>query len=348
MTAAATVATAAIIASFPKLPLDQVEANDVALRAVDLEDPGVQKMFDSIAKDGVLMPIRVRPSMLADKKTPKTLPDGRAVYQVIDGLHRFTGAVKGKLETIPVLVVSADDADVEKQQMKANLHRIPTKPYEYGKHLKRIIARDQTQTRKELANELNVSEEFLDGRLGLNGLHQDGKDENGEPTSSIGKLVDEGRITISNAMELARLKPSEEQLNFVTDAIEMKPIQFAQKVKLRIKELREAKQQARDPNEVTAFVPSCHFRDKGSVEAEFKSPHVLPLLIKSKGISDPIEAAKFALEWVLSLDEQSITAAKAKWDAREKERAADAAKRKAERAKKAHEEAQAAAAKVSA
>lgn len=339
-------AAATIIASFPMLPLEQVEANDVALRGVDLEDPDVVKLFDNIKVHGVGQSIRVRPAFMADKKTPKTLPDGRAVYQVIDGLHRFTGAVKGRLATIPALVVSIEDAEVEKEQLMMNLHRIPTKPYEYGKHLKRIIARDQTRTRNELANELQVSTDFLDKRLGLNGLHADGTDENNEPTSSIGKLVDQGKITLANAHELSRLKPSDEQVSFVQDAIEMQPLQFAKKIKDRMSEIRKAKLEARDPSQVVGFSPSAHLRKRDEVQMEYTSPVSLPALLKSKGISDPLEAARFALQWVLSLDEQSLTAARSKWEAREKERAADDADRKAERLKKAADEAKAAADKV--
>lgn len=338
--------TATMIATM-LLPLDQIEANDVALRTVDLEDPDVLMLFDNIKAKGVLTPIRVRPAFTGDGKTPKTLADGRPTYFIIDGLHRYTGAVKARLDSIPVLVVSADDAEVEKQQLMANLHRIPTKPYEYGKHLKRIIARDQTKTKLELANELNVSLDFIERRLGLNGLHADGKDDKGEPTSSIGKLVDAGKITISNASELARLKPSEEQLNFVKDAIEMKPVEFGKKIQDKIKELRDAKRGARDPNEKVGFTPLAAYRKKGDVEAELAAKcSTLTMLVKAKGLTDPTDVAVFTLQWALQLDEQSLTVKKADFDAREKERAADAAKRKQERAEKAAEEAKKAAALV--
>lgn len=320
------------------IPLDQIIANEFALRGVDVEDPDVLRMFDNIAEVGVLIPIRVRPALGPDHKTQKLTTDGRPKYSVIDGLHRFTGALRAKLPELSAIIVSADDAQVEKEQLMANLHRIPTKPYEYGKHLKAILGRDQTKTLLELADELKVSSDFIERRMGLINLHKDGVDENGDPTSTIGAMVDAGKITLANAVELAKLRPTDEQLNFVTDAVQMTTLLFGKKVTARIKELKDAKRAGRDPSEKVGFVPTPHFRRKEEVEAEIKQPSAMSVLIKAKGISDPVEAALFALRWSVSLDEQSIAAAKAKHDAREKERAAEVAARKAEREKRKQDE----------
>lgn len=336
---------ATVIATL-SLPLDQIEANEVALRAVDLEDVEVQKMFDSIKARGVLTPIRVKPSMLADKKSPKTLPDGRPMYTVVDGLHRFTGAVKARLETITAVVVSVEDAQVEEEQLVANLHRIPTKAYEYGKHLKKILGRDLTQTKFELANRLNVSEGFIDARLNLGGLHKDGVDSNGEPTSSIGRQVDAGRITLANAVELARLKPSDEQVNYVKDAIEMPALQFAKLIKDKIKAIKDEKRAAGTATGPRGFEASASLRKRADVEAEAKSLSTLTVLAKSKGISSVEDAMKFALEWALQLDEQSVNKARNEYEAGERRRAAEKAAAAAERAEKAKKDAEKAAAEV--
>lgn len=334
--------TAAILGTLLHLPLDQVTANEFALRGVDLEDPDVLRMFDNIKEVGILVPIRVRPAFNANNRDPKVTEDGRPVYSVIEGLHRYTGAVRGRLESIPAYVTSADDAEVEKQQLMANLHRIPTKPYEYGKHLKRILGRDQTKTCGELASELNVSSDFIEKRMGLGGLHKDGVDDKGEPTSTLGVLVDRGEIVLANAVELAKLKPSEEQLNFATQAMTMPTLQFGKLIKDRIKEIKDAKRAGRDPNETVGWTPSPHLRRKDDVAAEALSGSTLAILLKAKGITDPLEAAKFALTWAVQLDEQSLVKAKADHDASERERAAEVAARKAERAKKLAAEAEAA------
>lgn len=345
MTAAilTTPATAALM----WLPHDQLEANEFALRTVDLEDPNVMNLMDNIAARGVQKPISVRPSTMGDKKMPKLTPDGRQVYSVKDGLHRYTGfkLAKGILESCPVIVQAADDEQVELDQVMDNLHFIPTKPYEYGAGLKKALQRKQTMTKSELANKLNVSEDFIDARMGLNGLHKDGVDEKGEPTSTLGALVDKGDICLGNAVALATLKPSEEQLAFKDDAVQMKTLEFAKKISDRKKALRIAKQQGRTPGDSVPWSPSAHFRKKSDVEDELASPSQLPALLKAKGIDVPVEGIKFILQYVLQLDEQSIVIQKADYEAREKARIEKlkAAKDERERLKKVADDAVAAA-----
>lgn len=333
MTASAIVS--AVTASLAFLPLDQIEANEFALRTVDVEDPDVLNLFDNIAARGVQKPIGVRPATLGDKKTPKTTPDGRQIYSVKDGLHRYTGAVRAKLETVPVIIQPADDKQVKRDQIMDNLHVIPTKAYEYGAQLKDILSEDPTMTASELANQLNVNEDFLEKRLGLTGLHKDGVDGNGNPTSTIGALVDNGSICLGNAVALAKLKPTDEQLKFVDDAVQMKTIEFAKKISDRMKELRKAKMQGREAGEEVAWSPTAHFRKKADVEAELASPSQLPALLKAKGHDVSPAAIQEILKWAVHLDESSIVTAKAEHDAREKARLEklEAAKKERERLK---------------
>lgn len=337
MTAITSTATAALMF----LPLDQIEANEFALRTVDVEDPNVLNLFDDIAARGVQKPISVRPSKMGNKRDPKLTPDGRPIYSVKDGLHRYTGAVRAKLPEVPVIVQDATDAEVKRAQIMDNLHVIPTKPYEYGAALKDILSEDPTVTLAELANQLHVNEEFLEKRIGLNGLHQDGVDVEGNPTSSIGKLVDSGDICLGNAVALAKLKPTGEQLSFVQDAKTMKTIEFAKKISDRMKALRQAKMAGKEAGDKVEWSPSAHFRKKADLEAELAAPSVLPAYLKAKGFDVDSAVIKSILAWALHLDEQSIEAAKAEHDAREKARLEklEEAKRERERLKRVAEEA---------
>lgn len=327
------------------LPLDQLEANEFALRTVDLEDPNVQNLIDNIGQRGVQKPIGVRPSTLGNKKDPKLTPDGRQIYSVKDGLHRYTGAKLTNRGPVPCIVQSADDAQVEMDQIMDNLHVIPTKPYEYGAGLKKVLGRDQTMTKSELANKLNVSEDFIEARMGLSGLHKDGVDEKGDPTSSIGRLVDTGDICLGNAVALATLKPSEEQLTFVDDAKQMKTLEFAKKISDRKRDLKKAKQKGEKAGDKVEWSPQAHLRKKSDLEAELSNPSTIPALAKAKGIEISPEAVKFVLQFVLQLDEQSVIAQKADYEAREKARLEklEAAKVERDRLKKVADDAVAAA-----
>jgi ParB/RepB/Spo0J family partition protein len=320
------------------IPLDQIEESPVALRAVNKDGDEYKTLKDGVAKVGVLNAISVRPSYMGDGRTPKTTPDGRPMYTIIDGLHRVTASKELGLPDIAASVLNADDLKVAKMQFIANAARVKTRFYEFAEHLNRLMAADQTMTLVSLAAEVGQSPTWIGKLLGLVGLHPE-----------IGKLVNEGKISVSNAADLARLKPIEEQLKFVQEAMAERTEIFSPKVKARIKELRDAKRAGRDPSENRGFVPTPHYRKKPEVEAELQSglPN-LTATIRAKGITDPVEVAKFVLEYVLHLDEVSVAQAKAKHEQREAERKADAQKRAAERNEARAKEQREAAAKIEA
>jgi ParB/RepB/Spo0J family partition protein len=303
------------------IPLANLEDNPVALREVDKDSLAFAQLRDSIKKDGLLNAINVVIALMPDGKTPKRDSAGNPIYRICDGLHRTTACRELGFETIPAQVLSKSDAEIEIAQLVANAHRVDTKPFQYSQHLVRILGRDSTMTVNELAARVSMSPSWLNERLGLVNLHPD-----------LGKLVDEGDITVSNAVDLAKLRPVEEQLAFAQAAMEDSPAVFAPKVKARIKDIRDAKRAGRDPNAVTEFQPVAHLRKKSEVEAEATSPNVIAAALKAAGITDPVQAAQFALKWAVHLDEQSVREAKAKEEARKKQMEQEKIKRAAERA----------------
>ncbi len=307
------------------ISLRQIEENPVALRKVNKDDDDYKRVRDSIGKVGLQNAISVTPAFMGDGKSPKvTEPDGLPIYRIIDGAHRTSACRELGFTDMPCLVSSADDLMVAKRQFVSNAARVKTKPFQFAQHLDRIMRSDITMTLVGLSAEVSQSPTWIGKLLGLVNLHGD-----------IGKKVDSGLISVANAADLAKLKPQEEQLAFVQDAMSDKPEIFSPKVKARIKALRDAKRAARDPNESNEFEPVAHFRKKPEVEDELSTgTPTLLALAKAKGLSTPEECFKLALEFVLHLDEQSVTAAKAKHEEREQERRADAAKRKAEAAEK--------------
>ena len=321
------------------IPTRQLEESPVALRVVDKDGEEYKRLRDAVGKvGGVLVSINVTPAFMGDGKTPKTTDDGLPIYRIVDGLHRYTACKELGIDKIPAIVMNATELEIAKRQFIANAARVKTKPYEFANHLNRIMNTDDTMTLTALAAEVAQSAAWIGKLLGLVGLHKE-----------VGKLVDEGKISVSNAADLAKLKPLDLQLDYVTDAMGDRPEVFGPKVKAKIKELRDAKRAARDPNEVSGFQPTSHFRKKPEVDAELAAglPN-LTALIKAKGITDPITAAKFTVEYLLHLDEQSVTAARAKYEAREQERKAESAKRAADRAEQRAKETREEAAKVEA
>lgn len=308
------------------IPVDHIEDNPNALRKVDLEDAKFEQLVDSVRNVGVLQAICVMGALDA-KGEPKTDPQGNKIYRLVDGLHRLTAAREAGRESVPAQVLNVTEAQAMADQLIANAHKIETKPWQYSQHLVRILMRDQTITISELADKLSMDSAWLNKRLGLVNL-----------APEIGKMVDDEEITVSNAVELAKLQPAAEQFAFVDRAKAEQPQSFVPAVKERIKELRAAKREGRKPGEVT-FVAVPHLRKPAEVKAELEKPSIIPQLVKAAGITDPVEAAQFTLRWVTHMDEASVADARAKFEADKSKKKAENDRKKAEAAIKRGEDA---------
>jgi hypothetical protein len=90
----------------------------------------------------------------------------------------------------------------------------PTRPYEYGRALHKIMEEDPSLTIKLIADKFKQKADWVADRLTLAELHH-----------VIGNLVDEKEIPISNALILAEFSPLQ-QLYLRTDAMSMQGADF--------------------------------------------------------------------------------------------------------------------------
>lgn len=299
-------------ATEPKLKnikLEDITENPVALRAVDRQNEAFQGLVDSIREKGVLNPILVR-----EMKNEET---GETYYGLIDGLQRFSASRDAGRDTIPAKITSMDDAEVLEAQIITNIHRIETKPIQYTTQLIRILAGNPTMSVADLAKKLAKSSTWLNERLGLVKL-----------VPNVAKLVDDGKINLSNAYALAKL-PEDEQASFVDRAITMPPQEFLPQANNRVRELKDAKRQGRDPN-AAVFTPMPHLQKLVDIKSELDNPVIIGALISSHGITTPLEAAKMAVAWVLHMDPASQQAAHADHEARVAQQKAEKDKRRAD------------------
>lgn len=307
--------------SRPKtIALAAIRENPSALRPVNRESEEYQGLVDSIRQRGVMNPIVVR-----EVKDPAS---GEMHYGLIDGLHRYTAAQDAGLTEIPCNVMSMNDAEVLEAQVLANIHKVETRPVEYSRQLMRILSANPLMTIAELSKRLSLSPAWLSERLGL--IKLDGP---------IATLVDENKIGLSNAYALAKL-PVEDQAGYVERAMTMQPQEFVPTVNARVKEIRDAKRQGRDPAK-QEFIPVPHMRKIGEINEEVERGEIADTLIREVKPKNPKEAFLLALQWVRHMDPLSIEAARAKdADRRRKEeqdRNDRKAKREQERAEKARQ-----------
>ena len=98
---------------FRPIPLDQIVEPWVVLRIVDRESVAYLELRDSVAHQGILNSICVRPSA----RKP-------GLYEVVDGLYRYTAARELRLPALPCIVKHGlTDADVLAIQIQANAVR---------------------------------------------------------------------------------------------------------------------------------------------------------------------------------------------------------------------------------
>lgn len=313
-------------ADLRNISISDIRENPVALRGVDKEEDKYKSLRDSIASKGVLSPITVR---------EKQDPDGKPFYEIVDGLHRYSGAKDSGLTTLPVNVISQSDAEVLETQIIQNLCRVDTKPVEFTKQLQRMMVMNPTLTLPEVAERVNQSTSWVSGRLNL--LKLDAK---------IQESVDAGDMNVSNAQALSKL-PKEEQFNFLEQAMTLQPGEFLPIVQERVKQLRDAAKQGKAADEV-AFVAVSHLRKKLELEAEMETGKVGPAMCASQNLTTAAQGFAAAIKYVLNRDPDAEAVQKAAYDARNAERAAAKQKRDAERAEKKATEARVAADKVKA
>lgn len=296
-----------------KLKIAEITIAEDNLRGVKEETESFAQLKDSLASRGLINPIAV---------CPVVGEDGVKRYQLVDGLHRYTAAVRLGWEEITVNVVDTrEKADLLVTQIHANAQKVDTKPVEYQKALRKIIAASGfTMTLKELAKLVNRSEAWINSNMGLLKLHVD-----------IQALVDADRISVANALALAKLNP-EEQIQYMVWAQNETFEQFGPRVSARIKELGEARAAGREAKR--EFAPRPKLRRVADIQTGLDA---VVSIVQSGKITEPSEIVKAALDWVLSLDPATLLAEKAKFEADEKVRLQAEEDRKKERETKRQE-----------
>lgn len=292
-------------ATLKRIKIDLIKENKTAIRKVvkeGKEGVGYQNLVKSVRIHGVEVPVHVREM--------KDATTGETYYALIDGLHRVTAAKECGWTEIDAKIVVASDYDVLIKQLILNAQRIETKPAEYSKQLRRILNQNPAMTKGELAEQIGMSEGFIEQRLDLTDL----KD-------SIAVLVDEGKINLTNAYALAKL-PIEEQENWKDRAITDDSKTFVPKCKARQTEIEKANRAGREPKP-DIFVPVEILRKKGELIDEFHKPTYATKIIAAAQPKTMEEAFKLGVAFCINMDPLSIEAQKQKDEAQRK-MAADA------------------------
>ena len=164
------------------LPISQVETCSSQPRK-RFDDESLQELADSISQHGIIQPLTVR-----------KLSSG--YYQIIAGERRWRAARLAGLQEVPVIVVEADDRKAAELAMIENLQREDLNPMEEAAGFQSLIE-SYHMTQEEAAQRVGKSRSAVTNALRLLGL-----------TSSVRKLVEEGKLSAGHARALVPLSPS--------------------------------------------------------------------------------------------------------------------------------------------
>ena len=205
------------------LPISQVETCSSQPRK-RFDDESLQELADSISQHGIIQPLTVR-----------KLSSG--YYQIIAGERRWRAARLAGLQEVPVIVIEADDRKAAELAMIENLQREDLNPKEEAAGFQSLIE-SYHMTQEEAAQRVGKSRSAVTNALRLLGL-----------TSSVRKLVEEGKLSAGHARALVPLSPSlqESAANaIVSGGLSVRQTEAL--VKRLSAEKKEA--QAKDPDEV--------------------------------------------------------------------------------------------------
>ena len=175
------------------------------------EDEEMAQLMRSIADAGVLSPALARP-----------LPDGG--YELISGHRRLSACKALGMDTMPVIIRDLTDEEAVITMVDSNLQREHILPSEkaFAYKMKMEALSHQGKTSRQVGERWSVSQISEAGTDSERQIHRYIRLTHLIP--DILKLVDEGKIALTPAVELSYLQPSEQEMLFsVMDSDEVTP-----------------------------------------------------------------------------------------------------------------------------
>lgn len=274
---------------FRTIPLAEIIEPWVILRIVNREAVEYLELRDSIAHQGLLNSICVRPSV----RRP-------GHHEVVDGLYRYTAAQELRLPALPCVVKhNLTDQDVLAIQIQANALRPETTVIEYARQIKRIMdaiaAREKRDaTLAEVSNLIHKTPEWIRQQLGLLELRKD-----------IQKAVERGEIPLRSAYVLGKL-PRVQQAQLLVLAKTASAKEFVLIAGRVVRRIQEDARQGKLYDYCRDFEPVPHLRPLKEVLAEYREHCLGGLALAAARSRTAVDGWYLALQWALHLDEDSI------------------------------------------
>lgn len=158
---------------FRTIPLRKIEPNQAQPRRT-FDEEALKELENSIRRHGVLSPITVRATQ-------------NGMYQIIAGERRWRAARRAGLESIPAMVVEADDQTMMELAMIENLQREDLNPIEEAEGFRALID-DFGMKQEVVAERVGRSRSAVANSLRLLSL-----------SDEIRAMLSEGKLTAGHA-----------------------------------------------------------------------------------------------------------------------------------------------------
>lgn len=168
------------------IPLDRIAESPTQPRSVYT---GIEALAESIAQQGLLQPIVVRPIVQHDI-IQQAAGDQAPDYELVCGHRRYRACQLLGAETIAAVVRPMSDLDVLVSQIAENLQRDDVSPLDEARAMQQLLEQ-HGRTKKQIAQMLGASERHVSARLQLLGLTGRARDAliSGDIGCELGVLI---------------------------------------------------------------------------------------------------------------------------------------------------------------
>lgn len=225
----------------PKLPttlkIDEIQVPELRVTS-DIDPHILEELAASIAKEGVLQPLQI------------ALVNG--IFVLEDGLHRLVASREVGLETVPVIVHEATEAEVLGRNLILNRQRGKSNPAQEAEVIRHLVEVEGKSV-EEIAALTCLSPGWVSRLHDLSSLPPE-----------VLNLISEGLLHVTPAWHLTKLTDPEMQIQVARDAANWRYTE--QQVKARVDELRGTRQEPkpgepvfRNSGEVSIVPLTCYF-----------------------------------------------------------------------------------------
>jgi len=270
-----------------EIPLEEIRPPWILLRVVVKSSLEYMQLRDAIHNDG-------RNDGLLNSICVRTSVRWPGLYEVVDGMYRFTAYEELRIPSIPAIIVEKTDEEVLAAQIQANCLRRETTAVEFARQLLRIKACIPGIKMSVMARMVGKNPTWIKQQLSL--LELDPKTQ---------KRVDRDEIPLRNAYMLAKIPPYiREPYTLLAPHTPVEEFQAMTEVVIR--QVMEAARNGKlIQHYAVEYKPQPYLKSLKTVLNEIKSRKQAVKAALNNEIKTPLEGWVKALEWAASLDPES-------------------------------------------